>query len=390
MTKIFITIPWFLPAFRVGGPIQSVANLVKDFQDEVTYYIFCGDVDVNGGALENVTIGEWLPFNNNTQVWYADHEKISDSLVKQVEVIKPDILYIIGLYSWHFNIVPLIFCKGPKKILSVRGMLHPGALSQKKWKKRIYIRLFKLMEYEHKISFHATDEEEERYIVTHFGKVASVNIAGNFPNNMGAVPVAHKLPGSLNMISIALISPMKNILLVLEALGNISVSVVYNIYGAIKDIDYWKQCKEKIKGLPGNIVVKYHNEIEPGQVKEALSHSHIFVLPSKSENFGHAIYEALSVGRPAITSNSTPWNNLREANAGLNIASEDSSELTDAINYFAAMDEAALSTWSHGAIAYSDAAIDLEKIRGQYREMFSLSSVTVEKNEIQIGSQPHQ
>ena len=34
--KIFITIPWFLPAFRAGGPIQSVANLVKEYEDGVS------------------------------------------------------------------------------------------------------------------------------------------------------------------------------------------------------------------------------------------------------------------------------------------------------------------------------------------------------------------
>ena len=50
MTKIFITIPWFLPAFRAGGPIQSIANLVKEFNEDVEYFIFCGDTDLNGAA----------------------------------------------------------------------------------------------------------------------------------------------------------------------------------------------------------------------------------------------------------------------------------------------------------------------------------------------------
>ena len=336
------------------------------------YFIFCGDVDVNGGALENVTTGEWIPFNSNTQVWYSDHEKVSDSLVKQVEVLKPDILYIIGLYSWHFNIVPLIFCKGPKKILSVRGMLHPGALSQKKWKKMIYIRLFKLMEYHYKISFHASNEEEEKYIITHFGEVAPVYIAGNFPNDMGVISVAPKQPDALKMASIALISPMKNILLVLEALTNIKTPIVYNIYGAIKDIGYWEECKQKIKTLPDNIVVKHHNEIEPGQVKEALSHSHIFVLPSKSENFGHAIFEALSAGRPVVASHHTPWNGLKESNAGINVSIEDASELTDAIEFFASLNQEGMEKWSTAARNYSEEAVDVEAIKADYKKMFAL------------------
>lgn len=46
MTKTFITIPWFLPAFRAGGPVQSIANLVEECHEEVEYFIFCGDVDL--------------------------------------------------------------------------------------------------------------------------------------------------------------------------------------------------------------------------------------------------------------------------------------------------------------------------------------------------------
>ena len=372
MTKVFITIPWFLPAFRAGGPIQSIANLVKEFHDEVEYYIFCSDTDLNGGAIENVTTGEWVQHNDYTRVYYAHHEKISNSLVKQVEAIKPDVLYIIGLYSWHFNMVPLIFCKHPKKILSVRGMLHPGALSQKKWKKKIYLRLFKLMEYQHKIVFHATDAVEEKYVRNHFGKPAVISIAGNLPNNLGALPVAKKEPGTLTLISIALISPMKNILMVLEALGEIDSVIQYDIYGPVKDAGYWDECLAKIKSLPPNIMVTAHEEIDPSGIKEVLKGAHVFILPSKSENFGHAIYEALSAGRPVITSNHTPWNHLQESCAGINVSVENNVELTDAINFFAAMDEPTLIQWLKGAIDYADRAIDIDKIKGQYREMFSL------------------
>ncbi|KAA9034607.1 glycosyltransferase [Ginsengibacter hankyongi] len=370
MTKVFITIPWFLPAFRAGGPIQSIANLVNEFREDIEYYIFCGDTDLTGGALENITTGEWLPFNEHTQVWYADHEKISDSLVKQVETIKPDVLYIIGIFSWHFNIVPIIFCKVPKKILSVRGMLHPGALSQKKWKKKIYLQLFRLFEYHYKVQLHATDTAEENYIRAQFGYPAVVNIAGNFPNNIGALPVAKKDPGVLTLISIALLGPIKNILLVLQALEKMDAGIRYHIYGPVIDIAYWEECRQKISMLPSNISVVVHKEIEPSGVKEALQDAHVFILPSKSENFGHAIYEALSAGRPVITSNFTPWNQLQEARAGRNVGVEDLTELKEAIRSFAAMDEATFVQWQQGAMDYAVAAIDIEKIRAQYREMF--------------------
>ena len=374
MTKIFITIPWFLPAFRAGGPVQSIANLVKECDEEVEYFIFCGDVDLNGAALENIEADKWVEYNEHTRVWYNGPEKISDTLVKQVEFIKPDILFIVGLFSWHYNIVPLLFCKGPRKILSTRGMLHPGALSQKRWKKEIYLHAFKLLEYHYSIHFHATDEEEKSYILNKFGKPANVFVAGNFPNKISLLPLAHKKPMQLKMVSIAVISPMKNILLVLEALKECVEEIEFNIYGPVKDEEYWDVCRQEIKRLPQNIKVNYHREIEPQKISDALKDAHVFVLPSKSENFGHSIYEALSAGRPVITSKNTPWNNLQGSKAGINVSVEDNDELLRAIQFFAAMDEDELLQWNRGASDYADGAIDLERIREEYERMFNPSN----------------
>jgi glycosyltransferase involved in cell wall biosynthesis len=368
--KIFITIPWFLPAFRAGGPIQSVANLVKEFKEGVSYFIFCGDTDLNGSALENVETDKWVPFNEHTQVWYCSPEKISDSLVKQVEVLKPDLLYIIGIYSWHFNIVPLMFCKGTKKIVSTRGMLHPGALAQKKWKKKVYLWLFKLLEYHYKVAFHATDADEANYITQYFGEPGRVYIAGNFPNQTGMLPLPEKEPGYLKLITIAIISPMKNILLGLEALEKAAASIRYDIYGPIKDEEYWNACKEKIKVLPKNITVHYHKEILPEDIKGVLADTHVFISPSKSENFGHAIYEALSAGRPVITSHFTPWNDLKEAKGGMNVSTDYTIEITEAVEFFSAMHGRELELWGRGAFEYSQRAVEMEKVRGEYEEMF--------------------
>lgn len=370
MTKIFITIPWFLPAFRAGGPVQSVANLVKEYREDVEYFIFCGDVDLNGAALENVETNKWVPWNDHTQVWYAGPEKISDSLVKLVEAEKPDLLFIIGLFSWHYNIVPMVFCKGTKKILSTRGMLHPGALSQKKWKKKVYLLLFKLLEYHYKVSFHATDEEEARFIRNYFGDVPGVFTAGNFPNRISFLPVQPKEAGRLKLVTVGIISPMKNILLVLESLASVTAHVDYTIYGPVKDEEYWERCKAIIKSLPENINVVYEKEIEPRKIPAALERAHVFILPSKSENFGHAIFEALSAGRPVITSDNTPWKNLKESKAGLNVAVESPRELAEAIEVFTGMDQAELETWSVNAYDYSERAVDVEKIRAEYEGMF--------------------
>ena len=122
--------------------------------------------------------------------------------------------------------------------------------------------------------------------------------------------------------------------------------------------------------MPPNITVFYHEDISPDKVIGALAKNHIFILPSKSENFGHAIYEALSAGRPVITSNNTPWNNLEKSFAGINVSLDGPEDMLHAIDYFGAMNQDEIEKWSAGAKIYANSSIDLDKVIEQYTNMF--------------------
>jgi glycosyltransferase involved in cell wall biosynthesis len=381
LKKIFITIPWFHPAYKAGGPIQSIVNMVSQLgsglpiaigmvNEPIQFKIFCGNKDLDGTVLTNVEFDKWVRYADNTEVWYTSKNNLIPVLQKEIKTDAPGYLFIMGIYSWPFNFKPLLNCKGVKKIISVRGMLHPGALSQKSFKKKLYLRLWKLLGLHKKNIFHATDEKEKEYIQQVFGSTTSVLVAANFPKVLPQQPVAEKKEGILKLVSIALISPMKNILLVLEALESEVGSIEYNIYGPVKDKNYWEQCEALIKKMPANITVNYHGDISPDKIEGALAQNHVFILPSKSENFGHAIYEALTAGRPVITSNNTPWNNLKNFKAGINVSSDNFTELQKAIEHFAAMDNEQLKEWSDGARKYALQAVNLEKTRKQYEEMF--------------------
>jgi hypothetical protein len=66
----------------------------------------------------------------------------------------------------------------------------------------------------------------------------------------------------------------------------------------------------------------------------------------------------------------TPWNDLRVSKAGMNVSVDYTIELTEAIEFFVGMDEEALSEWQQGAFEYVEKAVDVEKIREEYRRMF--------------------
>jgi glycosyltransferase involved in cell wall biosynthesis len=117
--------------------------------------------------------------------------------------------------------------------------------------------------------------------------------------------------------------------------------------------------------------VQYHGNIAPEQVTKVLQQAHVFIQPSKSENFGHSLYEALVSGRPIITSHTTPWNGLEEAEAGINVAIDGYGAIQSAIAFFAEMNNEVYQQWSVSARNYVEKAIDIAAIQAGYEAMFA-------------------
>lgn len=232
----------------------------------------------------------------------------------------------------------------------------------------------KWMKLEKKCRFHATDEAEAGYIKDIFGDEAKISVATNFPKLLPPQPVPVKEPGKLHLVSVGIISPMKNYLLVLNALQYVKAKVCYEVYGPVKEPVYWEECLQAIKVLPANITVSYFPELPPHKLVNKLQGKHVFILPSRSENYGHAIVEALSSGLPVITSENVPWQQLEKELAGVNIVTEEN-VLAAAIEKFAAMEQEEYSKYRAGAVQYIKERIAINELKIVYSEMFGLKEL---------------
>jgi glycosyltransferase involved in cell wall biosynthesis len=381
LPKIFIIYDHFLPAWKAGGPIRSIAQLIDQMSDEFSFYILTSAYDYQEkNILVNIQADRWCDWENIASVYYLSKRKPTIlNIVSIIKEIQPDIIFINGLFSPVYNIKALIAAKryvnkihNAKIILSPRGMLHSGALSQKKIKKRLFLDIFGLIGLYKNILWHATDEKEVHYI-KNWLSAAQIQIAGNFPKISAPIDSPYKNQGELIMGTLALISPMKNHLEILNALVSVQYKIVWHIFGPVKDQDYWGQCNEVVKQLPDNIKVIYHGAIPPDQVLSALEKIQVFILPSKSENFGHAILEALSAGKPVITTNTTPFTNLNEFKAGYTVAiNQLESELSSAIDQFSKMGSDEFSTYQKGAAHFANNFVNVENLKKQYRTMFEI------------------
>ena len=115
---------------------------------------------------------------------------------------------------------------------------------------------------------------------------------------------------------ISRIVKMKNFVFSFHLLSKVSVPVEFYVYGPVEDKLYWKNCLKLASKLPTNIKFKYCGSLDYDEVKKELVKYDLFLLPTLGENFGHVIFEALSVGTPVLISNKTPWNNLTQEGVG--------------------------------------------------------------------------
>jgi glycosyltransferase involved in cell wall biosynthesis len=364
LTALFIY-DYFYPAYKAGGPIQSLLNLSNHLGSALEVKVICSNTDHDGTILQ-VVKDEWTE-TNKRQVYYSSK---GFNGIKRNLLQRDCVCFINGLYSIHYNLLPALFFRG-RKIVSVRGMLHPGGLAQKRLKKIAYLFLWKVLGLHRRCEYHATNLAEKEFIQKVFGSKARVWVIPNLPNILSYQKLVHKRAGHIKLCSVALISPMKNHLLVLQALKLCTQHVIYDIYGPVKDTAYWERCKEVIAGLSPNIMVNYHGEVPPAMIPEVLGRSHVFIQPSASENFGHSIFEAFTAGLPVITSENTPWNDLRKDNAGLNVSLDGPEDISAAIAFFADMDEVTFEKWSLSARAYALKAVDIDKIKSEYLKMFA-------------------
>ena len=372
-------VDWFIPGYKAGGPIQSCLNLAKALKDKFEVYVLTSDRDHGDKEpYKDIVTNTWLSdVLEGVKVFYVKQNSLnSNDLAKIINEINPEVLYLNQLFSKFFVITPL-WLKWKNKIkarviLCPRGVLHKSALSLKSYKKIPFIKLLKLIKLDKWVVFHATNEEEEKNIKLVF-KNAEVIVANNLPD-MDQPPVDYsklKKPGELSCLTIARIVSIKNIFYFLEVLKNIKVNINYTIAGPIEDKKYWESCIEKIKELPSNIKVKYIGSIEKIEVSRTIADNHLFVLPTTGENFGHAIFEALLVGRPVLISDQTPWRGLEKLKIGWDINLSKPEEFENAINKAAQWDQEKFDDYVFGTWHFANEFINNSTLINLYLKMFS-------------------
>lgn len=378
--RILITIDWFLPGYKAGGPIQSCANLIAHLKDEYDFWVITRNTDYKSDEpYVGVPANTWYPLEEGVQVYYFSKDSLSYASLRRVITSVPiDVMYINGIFSKYFSIIPLLIAKRNKRvpvIVAARGMFAPGAVDVKAGKKKTFFFAAKWLGLYNGIIFHATNQTEKEYIHAKVGKQVNIIVAPNLPkviNTGDLYSPAPKEKGLLKLVSIARISPEKNVRYALQILKeNIYVGkIFFDMYGPVNDVAYWKDCQRIIKNLPANIVVTYHGSLPSSLVPATLAKYHALFLPTRGENFGHIILESLAAGLQVIISDQTPWRNLEALQVGCDLPLADQAQFSVAIQHLLDLDQYAYEIKRENALQYAQQFIQDEALLAANKALF--------------------
>jgi len=346
-TKVLTFIDAYLPGFKSGGPPRSVAGLVHHLGDEIEFWIVTSDRDFGDREpYSDVQFGEWRELGKAKVIYLTSSQQRLFPIARLMRGTQHDIIFLNSFFSPCFSINPLVamrFGLAERKplILAPRGELSDGALAIKRAKKRLFLAAARIFGLYRGIVFQASSVFEQDDIIRalpSIGTSGNIRIAPDLPRKIVAPALrTPRSPGEpLRIVFLSRISPMKNLAFALEVLREVKVPVRFTIYGPREDQAYWQQCEKIIEGMPPHIEIGAQGAIKPDDVIAILARHDLFFLPTRGENFGHVIAEALQAGLRLLLSDQTPWRGLASAGIGHDLPLSDPGPFVEAIEAEAA------------------------------------------------------
>ncbi|MCP4174348.1 MAG: glycosyltransferase family 4 protein [Fuerstiella sp.] len=374
--KLLIAVDWFDPAVRAGGPVQSCVNLVNLLHRDASIAVVTGDRDhgdLNG--FSSVTANDWQSWRDRASVLYATPRyRRGGAFRDAVARIDPDTIYLNGIFSSAFAILPLLsqrsWRKNQRIVLAPRGMLKPSALKMKSWKKQPLLALLRLARSTRNVVFHATAEEEVDEIRSVFGTDAEIFCVPNIPCLPEKELTEHaKETGQCRLCFVGRIHPVKNLLMLLQQLRLVNGQCRLDVVGPVEDESYFQQCKSAVSMLPSNITVNFLGPLPHKQTRAICSESDATVAPTQGENFGHSIFESFAMGVPALISDQTMWRDLEGKSAGWDIPLSAPGRFAEKVNELCQMNVFQLQKWRRGALDLAHTFFKTHDLPGDYHQM---------------------
>lgn len=215
-------------------------------------------------------------------------------------------------------------------VRSPHGSFMPVALRKSAWRKRLFGCGFEKPLLRRTDCVHAASDLEAAAMRA-YGCRALIQVIPNPVEPIGAPPDAQarvdrlfpELRGAPYVLALGRMHPMKGLDLLVEAWSRVN-----------REFPDWRlwivgpdeagtadRLRRQIRQAGMDQRIRLGGAVHGDDKQALLAQAGLFVLPSRTENFGMVVAEALSAGVPVIATRATPWRAL-DANDGGNSAPE--------------------------------------------------------------------
>lgn len=376
--KVLTFVRSYLPGYKAGGQLRTVARIVEVLSEEIEFKIVTSDRDAGDGQGYTNIESEWNPVGNALVNYRTPNSRGLGALRDLIRNTPHDVIFLNSFFDFRFTIQPLLLQYFKKIdspiVVAPQGEFSPGALAIKRAKKRLFIFLVRCFGLYKCVIWKATSKLEAEHIRREFGHDAEIHVAMDMPTidtlNQDPPKRPRKQPGTIRIVWLSRISPKKNVDGALSILEALSGEITFDIIGPISDPAHWRKCERIAANLPKNIRVNYRGIIEHHEVVQTLANYDLFFFPTHGENFGHVVPEALIAGCPVLISDQTPWRGLAERGVGWDIALSEIDKFRSVLTWAIEADQQEWSEWSARARAFGLSTAYVEESIEAHKKLF--------------------
>lgn len=290
-----------------------------------------------------------------------------------------DVLHIHGVFSWPLALgARAARAAGVPYVVSTHGHLYPWSLSQKRWRKSVYLAVSARAQLRKASRIVATCDREAE-ILRAFDKNLRITVAApGLPDPAIRNPVARRTgrPAVMRLVFVNRIAPQKGLPVLLHALAillNRNIPVELDLIGD-GDQDYKGRMLALHDKLALGKAVHWHGFLTGPAKEEVLCRADLFVLPSNMENFSFATAEALAAGMPVVVSDAVALaDEVRRHDCGTVVPTGDDVKLANAISAY--LDPALRTRHANNAVQCAKAAFSIQAMAASLRDLYTTTTM---------------
>lgn len=335
--KLLHISPSYYPAFRFGGPIQSVHSLnitlvQKNIQVDVLTTTAGNSKDsMNAWLHDCMNPDGWCHFDGIRVKYLSfvgyEHYNFSLQMVKEIWnfIDDYDLVHITAV--WNFPVLAgalISLIKKKPYIISPRGTIYKETIHLKSTLfKKLYFNLFAKHYLNKAAAIHFTTEDEKEKVIAYLKIKASSFV---IPNGIDLNRIEHSAERKANLINkkyiliLGRIDRKKGFDLLLPAFAKVikEHNDLFLIIAGNTAVPYNHAIMQLIQQFEISERVVFTGEVTGDEKWALYKNALMFVLPSYSENFGMSVVEAMTCGCPVVISDKVGiYKEVADNNAGI-------------------------------------------------------------------------